>query len=246
MTNHIRIRKHNTDRQQRLAKLRKDWLDGGWNSQHELAVRYGVSDCQICRDLKIIREVCRAEFEEESKTDFDRRIKQLESVAGRAAQGYERSRKDHEEVTVRYEKKPCTECANDKDKKSTCRKCEGRGFTYEEHITKRVVGQAGDPRFLSIITKCITEICRLRGHYPDKRQGLGSKLQYKDEPVLTSFANADPELIVRHRLLLFEIEQSKNGHRSPDVLEAEFEREEQGDSKENESQGSGVNKKQTE
>ena len=156
-------------RQKRRASLTKDFLEQTYSSQRELAVRYGVSDSLICQELKIIREILKEEMTENAKVDRDRRIKQHEAVIGKAAISFEKSKQNHEEISTRYEKRMCRKCRGKQEVEgAVCDQCEGKGYNIEEVVTRKVVGQAGDPRFLGVIQKGLMEIARLMGYYPEK------------------------------------------------------------------------------
>jgi len=208
-------RKEQAQKLERRRKVRVAWLDGTFSSSHELAVQFGVADSTICKDLKAIRAVVEQEFQEETRIDKLRRVKQYERVVGKASVAFEQSRLDAEETTIRYLKATCRECQGDNDKRVMCEVCKGDGFVFEEQITRKITGQAGDPRYLTVVMKGLAEICRINDHYPKENKGgpvgeqyAGSGSQIIIQQILSK---ADPELVLRHRKLLFQIEQSANG-----------------------------------
>ena len=208
-----------TGKWERRRRLMREYIEGNWTYKHELAVRHGVSDTTIGTDLRVIEAILREEMTEEAIMDRDRRVKQHESVIGKSFVAFERSRQDHEEISTRYEKRPCRKCKGDEEKMESCEACEGKGYSIEEAITRKVIGQAGDPRFLGVIQKGLAEICRLKGYYPEK------KTYVKTETTAIigreRYRNVDPELILQQRRLTVQIEQAASGEKEP--LDVEFE-----------------------
>lgn len=199
------------------AKIRKDYLEGTYHTQHDLAIRYGVADSTICQCLKRIRAIIQEDFREDTIADFERRIKQLEDVQGKANLAWERSKENSEELRIQYVKVKCPDCKGtgmQEDGETWCEKCDGKGTVTDEVISRKVVGQAGDPRFLSLVNECTKEIARLKGHYPER----GKK---KDEPggeegdkhLHFHFeGKVDPEILIQMRRLRIQAEESKNGN----------------------------------
>lgn len=121
------------------------WYLQGW-SHYKIADElnslrpYSVSRRTITNDIKAVRK----SWLKESVMNFDERVAQelakLDNVEAKAWEGWERS--DNRETSVR-------------------KSVQGDKTFLEATLTK--VGQAGDPRFLSIITKCIEQRCRLLG-----------------------------------------------------------------------------------
>jgi len=198
-------------RQKRLQQLTHDVLDGGYVSNHELASRHGISDSLLCQDLKLIRMMMEDETEEGAKFGKNKKIKQLEMNAARALRSYERSKQDHEETSTRHEKRTCTECKGKRELQKECEECEGRGWHHEELITRKVSGQAGDPRFLAEYRNCMTDICKLQGYYPEKKQTWE---QYKGGVVAerSMIEGVSDDLVIKHHLLLLEMKESANGN----------------------------------
>ena len=207
-------------KQQLLVKLRKDYIEGTFHTQHDLAVRYGVSDTLISNCLKKVRLVLDEEFAEEAVTDKNRRVKQLEDVQAKANLAWERSKENAEELRIQYVKVECRDCKGkgmQEDGKTWCEMCEGKGKITEEIVSRKVVGQAGEPRFLSLVNECVKEISRLNGHYPDKR-GLQKESDEGDKHLhlhLGEGGKVDPDILIQMRRLMIQAEESRNGNGQP-------------------------------
>jgi hypothetical protein len=210
-------------KQKRIRKLYREYIEGDYTNS-ELAARHGVSDNTIAYDLSVVRAMIAMDFdEEELKEDLHKRLLQMESTIRESFEGFKRSRRDQTEISTRYDKKTCRTCKGEGEKDGIrCERCEGRGYKIEEVVTRKVSGQAGDPRFLALIQKGVSEICRIKGHYP-KKERAEKKVEVN---VQTWFDGADPELINRHRelvvqqrRLLIQMAEGKNG--SPDKKEGE-------------------------
>lgn len=195
---------------ERMRRIRHDHLWGGYGSQHELAVRHGLSDMTICRYIREMKAVMREEFAEETRDDFVRRVRQYEMLFFECLDGFRRS-----QLTW----VPCEECGGKGKNKDggTCVDCDGAGRFRER--------RAGNPAFLNVAKAVLAEICDLLGHgkieLPAEKTGDTYNLQQINVSaggLPAALDGAPPELIERHRRLvieqrrlLLEVERSKNG-----------------------------------
>jgi len=206
-------------------KITHDYLHGGYTSQHELAVRYGVSDATVCQILKQIKTILREEFEEQFQEETAKRLAQLELMIGKANSSFEISKQEQVEITIRTEKCRCGKCSGTGERDGeTCPGCEGRGYNLQEVETKKVSGQAGDPRFLAIVLKGIQEIARIRQLYPERQTTrrttkIGRQYNVGAIAVENRLEGASQEMLLEARRLMLRIEQSKN---RDDIADVEF------------------------
>lgn len=216
------------ERLKRIGKLFKAYIEGNYNTQQELSAWLGVSEGQISQDMKVVRAILREQFdEEEAKEDLIKRIKQHEAIIGKAFRDYEVSRQPSEEISTRYEKRPCRRCKGEGEKEGIkCERCDGLGYNVEELVTKKVSGQAGDPRFLSTIQKSIDALCKLMGHVQEKPSRVEGRLEVE---VTQNYEGIPAELALQHRKLTLRLQEMSTSPEegNGEVLDAEFTRTEE-------------------
>jgi len=223
-------------RQALMSAIRKDWIEGTYHTQHDIAIKHGTTDHTVCVCLKRIKNILQEEFKEDSVADKERRIKQLEDVQAKANLAWERSKQNSEELRIQYVKVKCPDCKGtgmQEDKETWCESCEGKGNVSEELLTRRVVGQAGEPRFLSLVNECIKEISRLNGLYPEKGKTGDKESPEGDKHLhlhLGEGDKVDPDILIQMRRLMIQAEESRNGNGKmlmPAVVENEKQTEEE-------------------
>jgi len=150
----------------RRALIRDDFLNG--MSTDDLATRHGVSKMTIARYLKAILKEMAWEDKEQGVEKLILTERRLMTVFSKAADSFERSKKDATETSTQYKPKTCPACEGSgrKGAKRLCRMCEGEGRIFAETTTKKVKGQSGDANFLRVQLDCLKEVNRIRGHYP--------------------------------------------------------------------------------
>lgn len=129
--------------EQRRNKVSAMYLAG--KNQYEIAEACGCSQQQISLDLKKIRAEWRTERVAKIDAHMDKELARLDQVEAEAWQAWERSKRN--EVT--------------KQEKSGNRPGD-QGGPFDEK-SKTVRGQAGDPRFLSVVLDCVKKRCELLG-----------------------------------------------------------------------------------
>lgn len=162
---------------QRRNRVRRDVL-GGLQSQGQLAVRYGVSQATISKDIKEILK----ELREESQYIGPKQVyiaeQRLLDVYSKASNSYELSKKPEEQINTKYVRVKCRSCNGtgfelDDKKEETekwCEVCQGKGKVIEEVVTRTVKGQAGDSSFLITMLQTIREWNKMHGNYPSKAE----------------------------------------------------------------------------
>jgi len=162
---------------ERRKRVRRDWLNGVV-IQEELAARHNVSQPTIHRDLCMILEQMRAEDSQLALVEKRTQQQRLMRVVMKAADGYERSRLDSEEVTETVTPEICPDCKGsgwqDADERTGewCELCGGSGRIEVRVVQRRVKGKAGDPSFLKTQLETLKEINRISGLHPQKtKQG---------------------------------------------------------------------------
>jgi len=203
-------------RQRIMTGIRKDYLEGTFHAQHDLAVKYGISDTTVSQYLQRIKAILSEDFKEDTIADKERRIKQLEDVQAKANLAWERSKQNSEELRIQYVKVKCRDCKGtgmQKDGATWCESCEGSGRVTDEVVSRRVTGQAGEPRFLSLVNECVKEISRLNGHYPERRRKQDDPEGDKHLHLhLGEGVRMDPEILIQMRGLMIQVEESRNGN----------------------------------
>ena len=161
----------------RRAKVRQDMLNGLTN-QSALAVRHGVSQFTAHLDVHAILAEMNEEQKELGKQEQIITLHRLEDNIREASNAWERSKENKEEVRIEYQKRKCKDCNgtgmendNDDTNDSWCTTCNGNGYYTEELVTRKQVGQAGDPRFLAERRECFKMKCYLLGLKPENKGG---------------------------------------------------------------------------
>ncbi len=160
----------------RRAKVRQDMLNGLTN-QNALAVRYGVSQFTAHLDVHAILKEMNEEQKDLGKQELIMTLYRLEDNYNKASVAFERSKESKEEVRIEYQKRKCKDCDGtgmedgNKDTNVWCVICKGDGYIIEEVVTRKVTGQAGDPRFLQERRECIKMKCYLLGLKPENKGG---------------------------------------------------------------------------
>lgn len=162
------------DRKRQVAAL---YLQGKWQS--EIAHIVGCSQTQVSYDLKLLQK----RWYQESVADIDQRkaqeLQRVDAVEREAWAAWERS-KQPREVTI-------TEASE--------------GTHPGRKATMRKEGQAGDPRFLAEIGKCVDRRCQILGigamQDALKNVGLGLAAlldEARHQPVLPTLASPLPPM----------------------------------------------------
>ena len=166
-------------REERLAKVAD--MDARGMTTRMIAARLGVSDSQITDDLKLVYGRYQESALANTAAKVERACVALNQVRAEAWDAWVRSCEDA--VTVTQEKAAAPPGRDEDDDppppgKRGRKPPWGKPKTPELKDMLRVIkettrreGQAGDPRFLSIIKETIAEEARLRGLYPDAKAG---------------------------------------------------------------------------
>lgn len=194
----------------RLQALNPLFAQGGYTLS-ELAARFGVGIDAIAEDRDYIMDNWwREEEHEKTKDKRLQRLKELEQLKRLALESYHRSRHDKEEITTRFDKKPCEECGGTgRLPKCRCLNCDGIGYNTEEVVLRKISGQAGDASFLRVAVTCVTEMVKMEALY--KRQPV--KVQHVVTG-MTHFlqadrlSNVDPNLIIDAKASIARLEQA--------------------------------------
>ena len=196
---------------QRRAKVRQDMLNGLTN-QHALAVRHGVSQLTSHNDVKAILEEMNAEQKELGKQELVMTLHRLEDNIREATNAWERSKQSKEEIRIEYHKRKCNDCNGtgmedgDDNSEHWCVVCNGDGYKVEEQVTKKVTGQAGDPRFLQERRECTKTKCYLLGLKPVDK---GGRPKYKQVHTTTiNVESIKTEVVIKALLGLDTLKQA--------------------------------------
>jgi hypothetical protein len=205
------------ERQKNLAQLEKRLLSGVTN-QTELAAAFGVCRETIKRWIADIEQDWLQNERHDVQLERTFRIRQIEAIAVKALNSYERSKQDAESVTMHQEH--CPQCRGRgtvglADQKQACVHCNGTGKVTIE--TTKVVGQAGDPAFLKLAKECFVECARLRGVYPatarvghlvKASQEVGGEAM---ELIEEYYVDAPADMIINAKAMLEELRERANG-----------------------------------
>lgn len=158
--------KKDIETQRKKNRLEELILKGNTN-QIQLAAALNVSNTTISTWIKDIRK----DWKEREIVNLDEqrrfRIKQLEHVSTLAFNGFDRSRKSKEEISLVEE--ICPRCDGKgsytrNELTEPCMVCSETGRVVKEKIS--VKQSPGDPAFLKIAIETIREIGKIEGVYP--------------------------------------------------------------------------------
>jgi len=79
------------ERQKRLMRIHDDLVEGGCKTNHELAVRHGVSDSTMSRDCGTLAKIMEEEMREGIGIDLILRIKQFEGNIAKANKAFKKT-----------------------------------------------------------------------------------------------------------------------------------------------------------
>lgn len=142
-----------TEREESLAVIAK--LDRRGYSQPQISKVVGVSQQQVCNDLKQIRKRYRDSQVDERIAKVEDAVARLEAVIQEAWEAWDRSKEDAvKEVTEELPGEPAPN---------------GEGSVkVAGKMTKTVEGRLPHEKYLVIIKDAEVEICKLRELYPAK------------------------------------------------------------------------------
>ncbi len=150
----------------RMARCRELLLKQPHMTQTEMGVVLGVSQSIVSKYVHMILEEWTAEAISTTRERIELYVKRAEQGASEAFNGWQRSQKNQEVVTTAYVPKECPGCGGEKVKKGKeCRTCDGTGKVIEEQVTRKEMGQAGDPALLLRYHEFNRDAARLRGLY---------------------------------------------------------------------------------
>jgi hypothetical protein len=129
-------------------------------TERSIAARFGVTQQLISADLKVIRAEWRRAMIKEYDAYKAEQVATINAVAAEALRGWRRSLRDAEKVTrkVTPADPPPSPAAGEGDAATV--PPSSPTVTEETAVTE---GQAGDPRFLQVMLKCVEERNRLYG-----------------------------------------------------------------------------------
>jgi predicted transcriptional regulator len=128
-------------------------------SQAEIALRFGLTQPQVSRDLKQAQKEMRETADVDTRARFQEKLVELRDVKKEYWTAWERSKSDRE---VQVSKK--VEAEGHAGKGTECLPKSGEGAsTGRREAGLRVENRDGDPRFLEGVTKCIQTECKLLG-----------------------------------------------------------------------------------
>lgn len=139
------------EREKYLAELAR--LDLRGYSQEDIARKLGVSQPQVCYDLKVLTKKHTASQTADTKLKIDRKIRQYKEMEREAWEAWERSKNDIVEVSR-------VRTIGDGDE----------GTVREE---TKVKGRLPDPAYLRIIAECYRSTCELESLFPPKGAIVG-------------------------------------------------------------------------
>lgn len=162
-------------KRKRLSRV-EDYLLRGVTSARSIATSLGVSEGTVGRYIKEVLLSWTNEDIRKSRLKRTVYIKRLLFAAQESISAWERSKKNQEEITTAYQPTQCKDCEGTgmASKELWCDACDGTGKVMSEIVTRRVKGQAGDPRFIQEFRNCMTEAVKLEGLVINDRSQKGN------------------------------------------------------------------------
>lgn len=141
---------------ERRSRVAARYLRG--ETQWQIARAFEVDQATISRDLAAIRKEWRASAVRDMDEIKARELAKIDEAEAQAWRAWTKSQENAEVLRARV-----------------------RGNTSEtEKVSK---GQAGDPRFLDLVLKCVEKRCLILGVYAPEARGRGSSLVIVEELV---------------------------------------------------------------
>lgn len=125
----------------------------------QMAARLGYSYKCIWQDAHVVMEHWREEDPGNARRRRYLRIAQLNNIMRKALVDYDRSKQAGEDL--QFITQPCF-CDARQDGDPPCKRCGDKG-EYQREMRLTVVGKEGNPAYLAVAQKCISEMARLEG-----------------------------------------------------------------------------------
>jgi len=208
-----RIDSRKLAKRNRLASLRLDILEGRTN-QSELAKKYNCSPATISRNVRKVWESFQREDPIESRALATRAVRRLERGMELALDGYRESCQPVEETRTETRQEACQHCSGSGEPESgPCNVCDATGRTTVSVTSRKVVGQSGNPSFLSVFKGLQAEVNKLEGTISETKTVHEVKGQvYHDlrsQLESSPYAGADNDAVVKALIAFDELEQSR-------------------------------------
>lgn len=201
------------ERFRRLWKLEK-LLWTGITNQAALARKFGVSNVQIHRDIKLIKEQWAQEDSQNRAQKKRLRISQLERIAAISFAAFERSKGNDKERTITRKNEGCNACQGlgELANGNKCRACEGQGVITSEVVTERTRDHVADPSWLQLAKACFVEAAKIEGLQEKttttKVEGAVLHAKLDQEAEGSEWLNADPQAVIEAKAALARLNQS--------------------------------------
>jgi len=154
----------------------------GVKRQNDIAARVGVCQATVSKYLQEIFKEFRENLGQSLEDERNVRIRELDEDRMKALDGYERSKKNAEKITITYGKKTCPDCEDGMlEDGSWCTTCGGEGELQTETQIREIKGQVGDIQHLRHASWCSAEAARISGlhrHDLDKQKKEGTVEQH--------------------------------------------------------------------
>jgi predicted transcriptional regulator len=148
-------RRTNTPTEKEALLVRIAELDRKGYNQYDIAEVIGVSQAQICQDLKRIREMYKESTVEERATAVNRKVAQLNDLIREAWLAYERSKLDVERKVV--ERTPEFQKPPEKEAKGKAPKPREKAKLRRSKITITTEGRLPGVEYLRLVFQCLVE-----------------------------------------------------------------------------------------
>jgi uncharacterized protein YoaH (UPF0181 family) len=164
---------------QRVQSRIEDFMVTGMSDTNRIALVLGI-------DVKTV-EAHKKELMDKWVGDKPKKVREkralmlnmLERIIFVSYVEFEKSKQGTESVSTTYDPKTCPVCEGAKKVPSVsdtgrktrvnCSRCEGKGVILVETVTRKVSGQTGDPRYMTVALAATREMIRLNGLYRPKK-----------------------------------------------------------------------------
>lgn len=175
---------------QRLMRIEDSLLRGECDTK-KLAIRHGVSEVTIYKDLASIKSRWKRIWDTSTEDKLRRRIQQHEFAGKESIGQWELSKADKVERTVSIVDEKCGDCkGTGMDGERWCSACDGEGKVTVEKVTEKVTGGPAEPKFMGLFLKAVGEAAKLEGVCPEKA-GINLNLNQTNISPVVNISNRD-------------------------------------------------------
>lgn len=213
------------DRERRMRRMILEGLP-----RMEIRAVLGITCFQYERHRNRILKRWESDEAGASKRHLQHRVRQHEHAAHMCWQSFLRSQQKAETITTQIVTEKCPDCKGTKHNKKTdsyCVLCTGTGKVKTEHVTRKIVGQAGDSSFMKEFRENVKAAAALENLRIPKEvhHNVTGQIGHTHQSLISEdnrFKDAPPELILEMMSVMAKIEASKEEAAKGDIIDVKL------------------------